>query len=87
MHLLIGIGIIAGLLAFTFGQKAARVFVGGVLGAGALVVLAILTFVAVDLTSNPVVQQPKLVKQHTVTVSAQDVAAVWRRIEERDRVR
>lgn len=84
LHALVGIGIIAGLLAFAFGPKAARVFVGGVLACSALAVPAALVFVAVDLNRVSVVQQPKMIKQNTVTVSARDLAAIWQRIEEKD---
>lgn len=86
MHFLVGIGIVAGLLAFAFGQKAARVFIGGVLACGAVVFLAALCFVAVDL-SRTTVQQPKMTKQHVVMVPVRDVAAIWQRIEEKERVR
>lgn len=82
MHLLVGISIIAGLLALAYGQKAARAFIGGVLATGSLLFLAALAFVVVDNTKT--VQQPKIARPNTVSVPARDVAAIWQRIEDRD---
>lgn len=84
MHILIGIGVLAGLLAFAFGQKAARVFVGAVLALGALLALAVCVIVMSDTRQAA---QPIMVKQHVASVPARDLAAIWQRIEEKDHAR
>lgn len=45
MHALIGLGILAALVGFAFGERAARLFVGVVLAFGALAVLGVVALV------------------------------------------
>lgn len=49
VHILAGVAVIAFLVAFAFGKTPARVFVAGVLGIGAAVVLLIIFIAAVDI--------------------------------------
>ncbi len=46
MHALVGIGILAALIGFAFGERAAQLFVGVLLSIGALAVLGIVALIA-----------------------------------------
>jgi phosphotransferase system glucose/maltose/N-acetylglucosamine-specific IIC component len=48
IHILIGIGVLAGLIGFSFGSGAARIFVGAVLGVCALAIVSFGCVVAYD---------------------------------------
>jgi len=49
MHFLVGTAVLVGLVAFAFGERVARIFVGGLLGVGALFVLLIAYVAVVDI--------------------------------------
>lgn len=88
MHFLIGLGLLAGLLYFVFGERVARVFVGTALTVAACFVLMLVGIAALDITRQ--VQQPRTVKRMNaapatvVQVSPQDLALIWERIDARD---
>ena len=48
MHFLIGLGAIAVLIGFAFGESAARAFVGAILALGALTILFVTYLVVFD---------------------------------------
>lgn len=55
MHLLVGAAILAALIGFAFGERSARLFVGFMLGMGAVLVLAIVTIAVIDIQRQSVV--------------------------------
>lgn len=61
MHFLLGIAILAALVAYAFGPVAARVFVGAVLGIGAFAVVGFVTIVAMKILDDDRVAQPTIV--------------------------
>lgn len=87
MHFLIGLGLLAGLLYFVFGERTARLFTGWVLAVAACGVLFIVGIAALDISRQ--VQQPRTMKRSTapvtvVQVSPRELATIWERIDERD---
>jgi hypothetical protein len=48
MHILLIAAGLAGFIAFAFGETAARVFIGALLGTGALIVLFFISVIAIN---------------------------------------
>lgn len=85
LHFLIGLGLLAGLLYFVFGERTARLFVGWTLVAASCWCLLLLGIAAMDLARHShAVKHINTAPQTVVRVAPQDLAAIWDRIDARD---